>query len=76
MEERVKKIMSQVFGIEISEINERSSKDNIENWDSMNQMNLVTALEEEFQIIFKDEQILEMLNFKLICALLKECGVK
>ena len=33
---------------------------------------LVTALEEEFEILFTDDQIIEMLNFKLVCEITKE----
>ena len=41
MENKLKKIMSELFDIEVSEINENSSPDNIEKWDSLNQMNLI-----------------------------------
>ncbi len=64
--------MAAVFETEPSLINENSSPDNIENWDSIRHMNLIVALEEEFGIQFNDDQIADMTNFKLVIATLKE----
>lgn len=72
MEAKIKQIMSDIFFINISDISEYSSQDTIENWDSIGNLNLVTALEEEFEILFTDDQIIEMLNFKLVCEITKE----
>ena len=66
MKERIKRIMSIVFKIPKNEIYEDSSPDNIENWDSLSHMKLVLALEEEFNVKFRDEEIIEIQNFKLI----------
>ena len=73
MENKVKEIMSSIFDINVSLINENSSPDNIEKWDSLRHMNLVTSLEEEFSVRFSAEQISEMLNFKLVILTLGEC---
>ena len=71
MEDRVKKVMSDVFNIDIESINNESSPDNIENWDSLKHMNLIVALEEEFEIEFDDEEIVESMNYLLIVNILK-----
>jgi acyl carrier protein len=72
MKERVYKVISQVFNVPIEKINEESSPDNIETWDSLKHMNMVLALEEEFNVQFGEEQIFEMLNVGLIIEILKE----
>lgn len=72
MDEKVKQIMAALFEIPADQITPESSPDTIENWDSLNHMNLVTSLEEEFNIRFTDEQIGEMLNFQLVVAVIKE----
>ena len=72
IQERVFKIVSQVMGVPVEQVDETSSADNIETWDSLKHMNLVLALEEEFQVQFTDEQIIEMLNVELIIAILTE----
>jgi acyl carrier protein len=64
--------MSKVFGIGEAEISAASSQDTVEKWDSLGHMNLVVALEEEFGFTFKDEQVVELLNYALICEVVKE----
>ena len=74
MRERVYKIISQVFNVPIENINDETSSDDIETWDSLKHMNMVLALEEEFNVQFGEEQVLEMLNVGLIIEILKEIG--
>ena len=66
MESRIKKVMSDVFNIGVDSINSDSSPDNIENWDSLKHMNLIVALEEEFEVEFDDEEIVDSMNYALI----------
>lgn len=71
IEVRIKQVMSDVFNIDINSINDTSSPDNIENWDSLKHMNLITALEEEFDVIFDDQEIVDSMNYALIVNILK-----
>jgi len=71
MEDRIKKVMSDVLNIDVSLINNETSPDNIENWDSLKHMNLIVALEEEFEIEFDDEEIVDSMNYTLIVIILK-----
>lgn len=71
VEVRIKQVMSDVFNIDINSINDTSSPDNIENWDSLKHMNLIIALEEEFGIIFDDQEIVDSMNYALIVNILK-----
>ena len=66
MEQRIKDIMASVFEISPEIIHEDISSDEIEKWDSLHHMNLIAALEEEFEIEFEEEEILDLLNFRLI----------
>ena len=70
MEVRIKQVMSDVFNIDINSINDTSSPDNIENWDSLKHMNLIIALEEEFGVIFDDQEIVDSMNYALIVNIL------
>lgn len=72
MENKIKKVMSTVFEIDSSELNHNSSPDSIENWDSLRHMNLVVALEEEFNVEFDDIEISKMMDFKLISEIISE----
>lgn len=72
MEDRIKNVMTAVLDIGIDEINDATSQDTVETWDSLKHMSLVVALEEEFGVHLTDEQVVEMLNFKLIKLILEE----
>ena len=72
MEGRIKNIMSAVFEISISDIDDESSVDTIKSWDSLKHMNLIIALEEEFQITIPDEEVGNLISYPLIVLILKE----
>ena len=72
MKTKIKNIMASVFEVSVDDINDESSPDTIENWDSLRHMNLITVLEEEFNIRLNDEQITEMMNFNLIIYIVNE----
>lgn len=72
MEDRIKQVMVSVLRMDISTIDENSSPETIEMWDSLNHMNLILALEEEFGVEFENEEIVNMLNYKLIYLTLDE----
>lgn len=59
------------MGISVDDINEDSSPDIIEKWDSLQHINLVMALEEEFEVRLRVEDIIEMLNVGLIILVMK-----
>lgn len=72
IEEKIRVLMAVVFEVPGEEIHAESSSETIESWDSLKHMNLVVALEEEFGIIFDDDEIIQMLNFALIALIVKE----
>lgn len=69
---RILQILSNVFEVDLTTLNEDSSIDNIENWDSIRHLNLILALEEEFQITIPDEEVGDLVNFKLIELIINE----
>ena len=71
MEDRIKNVMSAVFEIPADQICNESSSDTIATWDSLKHMNLITALEEEFGVIFDDQEIVDSMNYALIVNILK-----
>ena len=63
---KIKQVMSAVFEIPVESIADDASSDNIENWDSLRHMNLIVALEEEFGVSIPDEEVGNLVNYKLI----------
>ena len=72
MQERVYKVVSQVLNVPLEQINDDFSPDHSKEWDSLKHMNLILAIEEEFQIQFGEGQIVEMLSVGLIIESIKE----
>lgn len=73
--QKLKQIMAVVFNIPENSVNENSSPDNIDVWDSLKHLNLVLAIEEEFDISLTEDQVVEILSYELIIEVLKEHGV-
>ena len=63
---KIKQVMSAIFEIPVEIISDDASSDNIENWDSLRHLNLILALEEEFGVSIPDEEVGNMVNYKLI----------
>lgn len=75
-EEKLKGVLAKVFGVEIGFITDDASPDTIEEWDSLRHMNLVIALEETFGVELDDDQVAEILTYKLIKIVLEEHSVE
>lgn len=73
---QIKQVMSAVFSVPVDSITNESSKDNIATWDSLKHLNLVLALEEEFEISIPDEEVGNLINFQLIEYTINECTSK
>ncbi len=66
MQERIKVVMAQIFNVDIDSITEESSPENIERWDSLKHIQLVLAIEDEFDITFSDDDIPNLLSTRAI----------
>ena len=71
MNERLQNIMATVFDIKVEEINEQTSVENCEQWDSLQHMSLLVAIEEEFSICLDDDEVLRMKDFTSIIDVLE-----
>ncbi len=70
MHERVVEVMSKVLGLERTEISEHTVIGQTNNWDSLTHMNLIIALEEEFNVTLSDDEVVHMVSMPLICRIL------
>ena len=75
MSEKLYNIISKVFSVPISEINDESSPETIESWDSFNGLILVDELESNFNIKFTVSEIIDVKNVKDIKRHLNNHGV-
>lgn len=72
IEERVRAVMSDLFGIAPDEIGADASPQTLENWDSLQHLNLALALEQEFDIQFTTDEIAAMTDFSHTVALVEK----
>jgi acyl carrier protein len=75
-EDKLKQVMADVFGVPADAINNSSSLETIERWDSTGHLNLVLALEEQFDVRFNEDQMSEITTYPLIKDALGDLGVK
>ena len=66
------KVFQAVFNVKKDDIKTNTSPDNLEDWDSIKHLNLLLALEDEFDLIISDSEASEMLNFELISHIIHE----
>ena len=60
--DQVRNVASDIFGIPADKITAESSPETIENWDSIQHLNLVLAVEEKFGVQLDPEDIEQMKN--------------
>lgn len=72
IEVKLKNVLSSVLGVDAMTLQADASPDTVDGWDSLKHLNIIIAIEEEFGVSFGDERVVEMLNYKLILAHLKE----
>jgi acyl carrier protein len=71
MENKLKRLLSVVLDVDEEMINEKASADNIEGWDSLKQMNIIVAIEEEFGILFDEDEAILSNSFSSLNELIK-----
>ncbi|MFH1288894.1 MAG: acyl carrier protein [bacterium] len=64
-------IISEVFEIDVKDINGELGPDDIETWDSLGQLRLITSLESYYKITFEIAEIFEIFKVGDIIRLLK-----
>jgi acyl carrier protein len=66
MKNKVKEILAIILEVNVSEINDSFSQQSCSNWDSLNHLNLIIALEEAFDVSFDPEEISLMIDINNI----------
>lgn len=72
MSQAVERLVSDTFGLERSKITEELTPDNVDGWDSMNHLKLISAIENEYGIRLSMSEIQSMLSVGKIKAVVAE----
>lgn len=75
MSDRLVKLFSEVLEVDLSALNDESSPDTIEQWDSLGAMHLVAAVEGEFGVQLSTREIMKMTTIGFAREALRKKGV-
>jgi acyl carrier protein len=65
-------VFSDVFQVPLDQLTMQSSPETIPTWDSLQHLNLVLALEQEFNIQFTPEEVEQLLSVEVAATVLEE----
>jgi len=74
-ENRLKEIFVKVFLIDEDEINDKFSRKEVEEWDSMGHLMLISEVQSTFGVFIKDEDIAKVKSVGDIKKVLRKLGV-
>ena len=66
MPDRLKNVIAAILDIPTSEIGDDASPETISQWDSVKQMDLMLAIEDEFNIRFNDDEMVTLTSYPAI----------
>ena len=61
--EKLNNIFCEVFSVEASALNTDFDKNSVDGWDSVHQLSLTSAVEDEFDIMLDAEDILDFTSY-------------
>jgi acyl carrier protein len=70
VEEQIKQVIADILDVDPNSINESTNRDNTSKWDSLNHINLMIALEQEFSVTFDPTEMESMFSFADILEVL------
>jgi acyl carrier protein len=73
---RVARVFSRTFAVPAEDIASGTGPDDVPKWDSLGHMNMVSALEKEFGLRFKADEIMEMATVQDILDVLAMKGIR
>ena len=73
--EQYKKVFVEIFDVEEQILDENFTFKGIEKWDSLTHLNLITTLEETFDVMYDTEDILHYGSYLNGIEILKKYGV-
>ena len=72
--EEVQKIVGETLNVQPDTITLETSQESLSTWDSLAQINLITAIEAQYDVEFEVEEIAEVASVQAIVDYLKNAG--
>lgn len=73
--EKYNKVFTEIFAVSEEVLNENFGHSEADNWDSVRHLNLVSAIEENFDIMLDTEDILGFISYEAGKEILKKYGI-
>ena len=74
--EKLNNIFCEVFSVEASALNTDFDKNSVDGWDSVHQLSLTSAVEDEFDIMLDAEDILDFTSYDTAKAILAKYDIE
>lgn len=65
-----------VFGVQLETLNEEFTILNVDNWDSIAHMELISRIEDEFEIMLETDDIINFSSYKTGIEILKKYDIE
>lgn len=72
MKDRIKDLMAGILKVDVSMLGDDLEIGDIQEWDSMHHMMIITGIEKEFGIKFQREELVDLENVADIIALVED----
>ena len=74
--EKYNDIFAQVFGAKVEELGENYSKETVSAWDSVHQLNIISLMEETFDLMLDPEDIMACTSYNAGKEILAKNGIE
>lgn len=74
--EKYNEVFVATFSVEVEKLNATFSAETVDNWDSVLQLSLVTAVEDAFDVMFEPEDIMDFKSYAIGKEILAKYGVE
>jgi acyl carrier protein len=76
VEQRTRRLVAEVFGLPLDSVSRATSHETVEEWDSINVLNLLMAVESEFEVVVSPEEAASFMSVEKILAVLRTKGIQ
>jgi len=75
VEDRTRRVVAEVFGLPVEQVTLATSHETLPDWDSLNVLNVLMAVESEFGVTVAPEEAAEFVSVERIVAVLRSKNV-
>lgn len=75
-QEKLNNIFVEVFGDVEARLGSDFTKDNVDEWDSVHQLNIISQMEDEFDLMLDPEDIVACVSYDAAIAILRKYDVE